>query len=116
VTAEGKAIRITFAGLPGVVKTALARKLARQIGATYLRIDSMEQAIRPIEVRSPDTQEHRRRVETRIAGIPGLRLPTWDEAVSRECGPWERDPLGLDAAGRTVAQADGRVRERLKTE
>jgi MoxR-like ATPase len=93
VTAEGKAIRITFAGLPGVVKTALARKVARQIGATYLRIDWIEQAIRSIEVRSPDTQE-----------------------LSREYGPWERDPFGLDAAGQTVAQSDGRVRERLKTE
>jgi predicted kinase len=37
---------IIFAGLPGVGKTSIARELARQIGATYLRIDTIEQAIR----------------------------------------------------------------------
>ena len=36
---------VIFAGLPGVGKTAMARELARQIGATHLRIDSIEQAI-----------------------------------------------------------------------
>ena len=37
---------IIFGGLPGVGKTAIARELARQIGAVYLRIDSIEQAMR----------------------------------------------------------------------
>ena len=37
---------IAFAGLPGVGKTVIARELARQIGAVYLRIDSIEQALR----------------------------------------------------------------------
>ncbi|HKW16869.1 MAG TPA: AAA family ATPase [Terriglobales bacterium] len=37
---------IIFGGLPGVGKTTIARELARYIGATYLRIDSIEQAIR----------------------------------------------------------------------
>ena len=37
---------VIFAGLPGVGKTAIARELARQIGAVHLRIDSIEQAIR----------------------------------------------------------------------
>ncbi len=36
---------VIFAGLPGIGKTALANELARRIGATYLRIDSIEQAI-----------------------------------------------------------------------
>jgi predicted kinase len=35
-----------FGGLPGVGKTSVARELARQIGAVYLPIDSIEQAIR----------------------------------------------------------------------
>jgi predicted kinase len=35
-----------FAGLPGAGKTTLARLLARDRGATYLRIDTVEQALR----------------------------------------------------------------------
>ena len=35
-----------FGGLPGTGKTTLAREIARQRGATYLRIDRIEQAIR----------------------------------------------------------------------
>jgi len=37
---------IIFGGLPGSGKTTIARELARQLGAVYLRIDSVEQAIR----------------------------------------------------------------------
>jgi predicted kinase len=37
---------IVFGGLPGVGKTALARELARGIGAVHVRIDSIEQAMR----------------------------------------------------------------------
>ncbi len=36
---------IIFAGLPGAGKTAVASALSRRIGATYLRIDRIEQAI-----------------------------------------------------------------------
>lgn len=36
---------IVIGGLPGTGKTTLAGKLARQISATYLRIDTLEQAI-----------------------------------------------------------------------
>lgn len=41
-----RAVLIVFSGLPGVGKTTIARELARTIGATYLRIDSIEQALR----------------------------------------------------------------------
>ncbi len=37
---------IVFAGLPGVGKTTLARGVSTGLGATYLRIDAVEQAIR----------------------------------------------------------------------
>jgi predicted kinase len=35
-----------FSGLPGVGKTALARRLARDLHAAYIRIDTLEQTLR----------------------------------------------------------------------
>ena len=37
-----------FSGLPGAGKSTLAKKLAQTTGATYLRIDTIEQAIRDL--------------------------------------------------------------------
>jgi predicted kinase len=37
---------IVFAGLPGAGKSTIARAVARHLGAAYLRIDSVEQALR----------------------------------------------------------------------
>jgi predicted kinase len=37
---------IVFSGLPSVGKTTIARKVARSLAAVYLRIDSIEQALR----------------------------------------------------------------------
>ena len=37
---------IVLSGLPGTGKTTIARKLARELAAVYLRIDSIEQSIR----------------------------------------------------------------------
>jgi predicted kinase len=36
---------LTFRGRPGAGKTALARRLAQQRQATYLRIDAIEEAL-----------------------------------------------------------------------
>jgi len=148
---------IVFGGLPGVGKTVVARELARQIGAVYLRIDSIEQAMRDsavvrqslddagyraayavaednlrlgrtviadcvnplkltrdawvhvakqagvniveVEIVCSDVAEHRRRVESRVSDVPGLRLPTWEEVLSREYHAWEREHIVIDTAG-----------------
>jgi hypothetical protein len=57
-----------------------------------------------IEIKCSDVSEHRRRVETRTTDISGLRLPTWEEVVSREYHPWDREHLVIETAGRTVEE------------
>ena len=162
---------IIFGGLPGTGKTAIARELARQVGAIYVRIDSIEQAIRDsktvnqplndtgyrvayaiaednlrlgrtvisdsvnpiqvtrdawmavahrsqvrpaeVEVICSDPQQHRQRVETRLADISGLRLPTWEEVMSRQYEPWCRKHIVIDTTGRSVAESVEELREAL---
>src|SRR5437868_7405029 len=58
---------IIFGGLPGTGKTTIARELARQIGATYVRIDSIEQAIRESPGVSQPVNEEGYRVAYAIA-------------------------------------------------
>ncbi len=42
---------IVFSGLPGTGKSTIARELARRIDATYLRIDTIEQALKNSSLR-----------------------------------------------------------------
>ncbi|HMD39725.1 MAG TPA: AAA family ATPase [Candidatus Acidoferrum sp.] len=66
-----------------------------------------------IEVKCSDSEEHRRRVVERTGDISGLRLPTWQEVVSREYHPWHREHIVIDTAGRTVDQNVKFLREVL---
>lgn len=61
-----------------------------------------------VEVICSDQEEHRRRVETRATGIPGLKAPTWPEVVAREYHPWDRERIMIDTAR-------GNVEDHLKT-
>lgn len=47
---------IIFGGLPGSGKSAVAQSLAGKINAFYLRVDSIEQAIRSSSILSPDAE------------------------------------------------------------
>jgi predicted kinase len=153
---------IILGGLPGTGKTTIARELARQLGAVYVRIDSIEEAILDsgvlsspindagyrvgcavaadnlrigrtviadsvnpiplsrdawvevanraqvsaveIEVICSDTKEHQHRVETRISDIARSRSLTWQDVVSRDYRPWNREHIVIDTASRTVEQ------------
>jgi predicted kinase len=57
-----------------------------------------------VEVLCSDVEEHKRRVETRIADVSGLKLPTWQEVVAREYHPWNRAHIVMDTAGVSVEQ------------
>jgi predicted kinase len=57
-----------------------------------------------VEIVCSDTSEHRRRVEGRLHEPPAASGPTWDEVVSRDYRPWDRDRIVVDTAGQTVEQ------------
>ena len=158
-----------FAGLPGAGKSTLARRLAADIGAAYLRIDTIEQALRDlcdlnvegegyrlayrvaadnvrigrdavadscnpveftrreweacatdaggrfvnIEIVCSDEDEHRRRIETRRAEVPGLRLPTWQDVLDRGYEPFAAPRVRLDTAGVTPDDSLAELKRRL---
>jgi predicted kinase len=68
-----------------------------------------------IELICSDTSVHRRRIESRPAdGVSGHSQPTWDEVVTLDYEPWDREHLVLDTAGedvdRLVARAEAYIR------
>jgi predicted kinase len=152
---------IVLAGLPGTGKSTIARGVAQKLGAVWLRIDSMEQALREsgatlgpigdagyraahavardqlrlgrdvigdsvnpwmltrtvwrdvgleagarvleVEIVCSDPEQHRHRLETRVNDVPGLILPDWPAVLARDYHPWDRDPVRIDTAHRSVA-------------
>jgi predicted kinase len=168
---NSRPLLIIFGGLPATGKTTIAKNLAQQLGATYLRIDTIEQALRDsstanleineegyriayaiaednlrlgrtvisdsvnpirpsrdawidvahraqaraveVEVICSDLELHRQRVETRFVDIRGLKLSTWEQVVSREYDPWDREHIVIDTAGRSAAESVEELRAAL---
>ncbi|WP_458379368.1 AAA family ATPase [Pseudomonas chlororaphis] len=162
---------IVFSGLPGSGKTTIARALASHLRATYLRIDSIEQALRNggmaevgkagyevanalarsnlalgnrvvadcvnpvaesrqawqglaeaeqspllnVEVICMDIAEHRRRVESREADVPGLRPPSWQSVLDHDYQAWNGERLTLDSCVLSPAEAVRVILEHLET-
>lgn len=66
-----------------------------------------------IEIACSDRAEHRRWVETRVADIAGLVMPTWQNVLDRDYRPWTRDRLVVDTAGRTPEDCVEEIVDRL---
>jgi predicted kinase len=45
-----------------------------------------------VEVVCSNSEEHRRRVETRLSDGPGLTLLAWADVLERDYRPWDREP------------------------
>ncbi|GLS06366.1 adenylyl-sulfate kinase [Chitiniphilus shinanonensis] len=72
-----------FAGLPGVGKTTLARQLAGRISACYLRIDTIEQALRDLAGLSVQGEGYA--LAQRVAAD---NLAAGVDVVADCCNPW----------------------------
>ncbi len=70
--------------------------------------------IAEIEVICSDPALHRQRAELRSSDIPGLRLPTWQDIVTRHYEPWDRDHLMLDTANDSIDHLLERVERYLR--
>lgn len=79
-----EAILFIFSGLPGSGKTSLSQRIARHLGAAYLRIDTIEQGLR--DLCSLDVEGEGYRLAYRIAA-DNLRLGT--SVVADSCNPLE---------------------------
>ena len=91
-----------FAGLPGSGKSTLAQALARHRGAAYLRIDTIEQALR--DLCAVDVYGEGYALAHRVAA-DSLRLGT--SVVADSCNPIELtrrewESVALDAGGTYV--------------
>ena len=64
-----------------------------------------------VEVTCSDQAEHRRRVESRVADIPGHQVPTWQDVIERDYYPWDdQSRLIIDTAITSVPAAVGLIR------
>jgi len=69
-----------------------------------------------IEVVCSDPRQHRERVETRASTIPGLQLPTWHEAETREYHDWTVERVAVDTSRRPEGECIDELLSKLSGE
>lgn len=71
---------------PWTLTRDIFRAAARRAGAPMVGVEMV----------CSDVAEHRRRVESRIADVPGLVLPDWEKVAARDYSPWLDADLRID--------------------
>jgi predicted kinase len=66
-----------------------------------------------VEVICSGLDEHRKRIETRITDIADLKLPTWNDVISREYEKWECEHIIIDTAWYSIEECVRMLRTRL---
>src|SRR5699024_6534603 len=69
-----------------------------------------------IEIVCSDLQEHRQRVETRLATVPGLKLPDWGDVEKREYHDWTAPRLVIDTAHKQTDQCINELLTQIDTQ
>ncbi|MBS8225418.1 ATP-binding protein [Vannielia litorea] len=67
------------------------------------------------EITCTDEHEHRRRVESRRADLPGHRLPSWLDVQARDYHPWVDCELHIDTARIEPETAAGLIFKAMTT-
>ncbi len=79
------------------------REVARRAGKQHIEI----------EIVCSDREEHRSRVESRVADIAGHQLPTWRQVCDREHESWQPD-IVVDTTGRNINVSVAELRQKLE--
>jgi predicted kinase len=87
---------IVFSGLPGAGKSTIARGLAKELGAVWLRIDSLEQGIKEAGVVGDDMKDAGYRAAYAVAE-DNLRLGL--TVIGDSVNPWMQTRNAWRAAG-----------------
>ncbi|MFD0619122.1 AAA family ATPase [Paenibacillus sp. GCM10027629] len=101
-------------GLDVIADTVNPLQVTRQAWRNVA--ESLETPFVEIEVVCSDVREHRHRIETRVADIPGFVLPTWEKVRNRQYDTWDRDHIVIDTAHQTVAESLTTLCEQLDRE
>lgn len=79
------------------------REVALSLGVPFVEI----------EVVCTDENEHRDRVSSRVADIPGFVSPTWEQVQNRQYDEWDTEHIVIDTAHQTVDESIIALRNQL---